>query len=100
MDAARHLLETQQSQNPEFRKFLWEFFKYHEISNSLTALDRRPFLLTENFVLPSFVQPGAGSLIGVLDGLFGYMSKITILRDKVRARRARNRTDGGLPVIE
>ncbi len=88
MDAARHLLETQQSQNPEFRKFLYEFFMYHDVSNSLTALDRRPLLLTENFKLPKFVQPGAGILLGVLDGLFGYMSKITILRDKIRERKS------------
>ena len=86
MDAARHLLRTQQSQNPKFREFLWEFFMYHDLSNSLTALDRRPLLLTEDFVLPSFVQPGAGILLGVLDGLFGYMSKITLLRDKIRER--------------
>lgn len=88
MDAARHLLKTQQSQNPEFRKFLWEFFMYHDVSNSLTALDRRPLLLTEDFVVPGFVQPEAGILLGVLDGLFGYMSKITILRDKVRERKS------------
>lgn len=87
MDAARHLLETQRSQNPEFKKFLYEFFMYHDVSNSLTALDRRPLLLTEDFVLPSFVQPGAGILLGVLDGLFGYMSKITLLRDKIRERK-------------
>lgn len=87
MDAARHLLETQRSQNPEFRKFLYEFFMYHDVSNALTALDRRPLLLTEDFVLPTFVQPGAGILLGVLDGLFGYMSKITLLRDKIRERK-------------
>lgn len=90
MDAARHLVVNHSSQNDQFGQFLFEFFMYHDVSNSLTSLDRRPLLLTENFVLPTFImQPEAGALLGVLDGLFGYMSKITQIRDKIRTRRRR-----------
>ncbi|KAI9816599.1 MAG: hypothetical protein M1827_001732 [Pycnora praestabilis] len=88
MDAARHLVINQQSTNQQFGQFLFEFFMYHDVSNSLTSLDRRPLLLHEDFVLPNFImQPEAGALLGVLDGLFGYMSKITQIRDKIRNRK-------------
>ncbi|KAI9747277.1 MAG: hypothetical protein M1835_002166 [Candelina submexicana] len=88
MDAARHLIVNNQSQNEQFGLFLFEFFMYHDVSNSITSLDRRPLLLTEDFILPTFImQPEAGALLGVLDGLFGYMSKITQMRDKIRKRR-------------
>ncbi|KZF21761.1 hypothetical protein L228DRAFT_159356 [Xylona heveae TC161] len=87
LDAARHLLLSQQTENKEFGQFLMEFFLYHDVSNSITSLDRRPLLLMENFQLPAFmIQPEAGSMLGVLDGLFGYLSKITALRDRMRTR--------------
>ncbi|KAF2457394.1 fungal-specific transcription factor domain-containing protein [Lineolata rhizophorae] len=91
MDAAKHLIKTQQSPNQEFQTFLVEFFVYHDVSNSVTSLDRKSVLMMEDFQLPQFmIQPEAGALLGVVDGLFGYISKIRALRDKIRFRRNEN----------
>ncbi|KAJ5141456.1 hypothetical protein N7526_002451 [Penicillium atrosanguineum] len=87
MDAARYLLVSQQPRNEKFRQFIVEFFQYHDISNALTSLDRRPALLQAGMRLPEFV-PGAqaGMFVGVFDGLFNYISEITQLRDRIRQR--------------
>ena len=87
MDAARYLLATQRPQNEKFRQFIVEFFQYHDISNSLTTLDRRPICLTGDLRLPDFVPHAqAGALLGIFDGLFQYISEITVIRDKIRQR--------------
>lgn len=89
MDAARALLDQCQHDTP-FGRFLFEFFMYHDVANSITSLDRRPIRYMEDYRLPGFIlQPEAGALLGVLDGLFGYISKITVLRDTVRERKKR-----------
>ena len=87
MDAARYLLVSQQPRNEKFRQFIVEFFQYHDVSNALTSLDRRPALLQSGMHLPEFV-PGAqaGMFLGVFDGLFNYISEITQLRDRIRQR--------------
>ncbi|KAJ5174834.1 uncharacterized protein N7482_000711 [Penicillium canariense] len=87
MDAARYLLVSQQPRNEKFRQFIVEFFQYHDISNALTSLDRRPSLMQGGLRLPDFV-PGAqaGNFLGVFDGLFNYISEITQLRDRIRQR--------------
>ncbi|KAJ5574157.1 uncharacterized protein N7459_008584 [Penicillium hispanicum] len=87
MDAARYLLVSQQPRNEKFRQFIVEFFQYHDVSNALTSLDRRPALLQSGMHLPDFV-PGAqaGMFLGVFDGLFNYISEITQLRDRIRQR--------------
>ncbi|KAJ6167033.1 hypothetical protein N7470_002480 [Penicillium chermesinum] len=87
MDAARYLLVSQQPRNEKFRQFIVEFFQYHDVSNALTSLDRRPALLQSGMHLPDFV-PGAraGMFVGVFDGLFNYISQITQLRDRIRER--------------
>jgi hypothetical protein len=87
LDMAKHLVQTQPSRNPEFRSFLFEFFVYHDVSNSITALDRPSILMDEEFKLPDFVEPEAGMFLGVADGLFVSLSKIRQLRDRVRVRR-------------
>ncbi|KAF8449619.1 fungal-specific transcription factor domain-containing protein [Terfezia claveryi] len=87
LNAARGILYQLQTDTP-FGRFLFEFFMYHDVANSITCLDRRPIQYMEDFCLPGFIlQPGAGALLGVLDGLFGYISKITILRDAVREHK-------------
>jgi hypothetical protein len=88
LDAAKHLMQTQVSPNTDFQTFLIEFFIYHDVSNSVTSLDRQSILMMDDFELPNFMQPEAGALLGVLDGLFGYISKIRQLRDRIRERKA------------
>lgn len=87
MDAARYLLISQRPKNEKFRQFIVEFFQYHDVSNSLTSLDRRPLHLTGDLRLPDFVPHAqAGALLGIFDGLFNYISEITKIRDKIRQR--------------
>ena len=87
LDAARHLITCQQSPNEPLQNFLMEFFVYHDVSNAVTSLNRKPPLYADDFHLPSFVQSEAGSYLGVLDYLFISISKVTVLRDKIRSRR-------------
>jgi hypothetical protein len=87
LDAAKMLIKDQPSRNPEFRAFLLEFFVYHDVSNSITSMDRPSVLMSEDFYLPEFIQPEAGIFLGVADGLFVALSKARQLRDTVRARR-------------
>ncbi|GIJ87589.1 hypothetical protein Asppvi_006499 [Aspergillus pseudoviridinutans] len=86
MDAARYLLVTQQPRNEKFRQFIVEFFQYHDVSNSITSLDRRPALRSDDLKLPDFVPQQAGMFLGVFDGLFNYISDVTRLRDRIRQR--------------
>ncbi|CAG7999184.1 unnamed protein product [Penicillium salamii] len=90
MDAARYLLVSQKPRNEKFRQFIVEFFQYHDVSNSLTSLDRRPNLFTSDPHLPNFVPgaagPSPGMFVGVFDGLFNYIAEITQLRDRIRER--------------
>lgn len=87
MDAARYLLSTQQPRNEKFRQFIVEFFQYHDVSNSITSLDRRPAHLQGGLRLPDFVPHAqAGMFLGVFDGLFNYISEVTRIRDRIRQR--------------
>ncbi|PGH12370.1 hypothetical protein AJ79_04318 [Helicocarpus griseus UAMH5409] len=87
MDATRYLLGKHRPQNEKFKQFIVEFFQYHDVSNSLTTLDRRPICLTGDLRLPDFVPHAqAGALLGIFDGLFHYISEITVLRDRIRQR--------------
>lgn len=101
LEAVRRLMPINRSRNPEFRQFLYEFFKYHDVANTITTLDVRPWPFVTGsggangnfpkFVLQPVIQPGAGAVIGVLDGLFELITKITILRDTIRERKALGR---------
>ncbi|KAL2839057.1 fungal-specific transcription factor domain-containing protein [Aspergillus pseudoustus] len=87
MDAARYLLVTQKPRNEKFRQFIVEFFQYHDVSNSITSLDRRPISLDGELRLPDFVPHAqAATFLGVFDGLFRYISQVTRLRDRIRQR--------------
>src|SRR5438034_4341831 len=87
MDAAKYLLVNQRQKNEKFRQFIVEFFQYHDVSNSLTTLDRRPVYPAGDLHLPDFVPHAqAGALLGIFDGLFHYISETTILRDRIRQR--------------
>jgi hypothetical protein len=86
--------------NEPLRQFILEFLLYHDFSASITAsdypLDQRSLDLMADFNLPEYMlgtqlpAPAAASssLLGVLDGLFGFISRIRSLRDKIRSRRA------------
>jgi len=79
--------------NEQLRQFILEFLLYHDYSSSITSLsnplDQRSVDLMAGFRLPEFmIQPQAGTLLGVMDGLFGFISQIRQLRDAIRQLRA------------
>lgn len=87
MDAARYLLVNQKPRNEKFRQFIVEFFQYHDVSNSITSLDRRPLLLNDKIRFPDFVPHAqSGTFLGIFDGLFNHISEVTRLRDRIRQR--------------
>lgn len=113
LNALKTMLTQRQRRfpNEQLRKFILEFLIYHDYSASITAadysLDQRSLDLLAGFQLPNTytppdASPTAGStLLGVLDGLFGFISRIRSLRDQIRARRSLGLTnwwDG--PIIQ
>lgn len=94
LNAARDVFSTGSfhTETSDFHRFLYEFFMFHEVINCLTTLDRRPNLLLHSFnsSLPDLMLPKPGAMLGVLDGLFIYISRISTLRDTIRRRRANN----------
>ena len=80
--------ESPPDEETEFTKFIHEFFQYHICADQLIHLPRGDVHLVstqDEWNLPTTVlQPSAVRLLGVFDGLFLYMSKITNLRNKIR----------------
>ncbi|KAF1963514.1 hypothetical protein CC80DRAFT_7924 [Byssothecium circinans] len=91
MIAAKQIAMNQKLQSPEFQNLFDEFFYYHWIASEVTSLDGAEVPMMENFNLPFAINPETAALIGVSDGLFGFISKISNLR-----RRLRNRIDSGI----
>lgn len=96
LNAMKEMLTRQQHvPNEQLRHFILEFLLYHDYSSTITSLanplDQRSIDLMEGFKLPEFmIQPQAGTLLGVMDGLFGFISRIRLLRDQIRQRRVLN----------
>ena len=86
MVAARKIAMSQKLKNPEFQSLFDEFFYYHWIASEITYLDGTEVPMMENFSLPFSINPETAGLIGVSDGLFGFISKISNLRRKLRTR--------------
>ena len=96
LNAMKEMLTQRQRYfpNEQLRQFILEFLLYHDYSSSITSLtnplDQRSIDLMAGFKLPEFmIQPQAGTLLGVMDGLFGFISRIRQLRDLIRQKRAR-----------
>lgn len=87
-----HLKYSQQlppsNEDPELSRFLDEFFRYHIYADQLICLPQpgHPFNNFQNeWNLPNTVlQRDAVPLLGVADGLFLYMSRITNIRNQIR----------------
>ena len=94
LDAMKAMLTTPNLKfpNEQLRHFILEFLLYHDYSSTITSLenplDHRSIALMEDFALPDYmIQPQAGTLLGVLDGLFTYIARIRLLRDQIRHAR-------------
>jgi len=86
MIAAKQIAMNQKLSSPEFQSLFDEFFYYHWIASQITSLDGAEVPMMEDFNLPFEINPETAALIGVSDGLFGYISKISNLRRRLRSR--------------
>ncbi|KAG9230043.1 fungal-specific transcription factor domain-containing protein [Amylocarpus encephaloides] len=83
----QRLIQENPLEDGDFFKFIHEFFQYHICADELIALPQTGarILAPDDWNLPTTVlQPAAVRLLGVSDGLFLYMSKITNIRNKIR----------------
>lgn len=94
------LIQESPPEDGEYMTFIQEFFQYHIHADELIYLpqgDVHYIPITEDWNLPSTVlQPSAVRLLGVFDGLFLYMSKITNIRNQIR----RNIEQGIDPIVD
>lgn len=86
MVAAKQIAMSQKSANPEFQSLFDEFFYYHWIASQITSMDGTDVPIMDDFNLPFKINPETAGLIGVSDGLFGFISKISNLRRRLRCR--------------
>ncbi|EKD14908.1 C6 transcription factor OefC [Drepanopeziza brunnea f. sp. 'multigermtubi' MB_m1] len=84
----QRLIEENPPDEGEPMKFIHEFFQYHIQCDQLIHYpgdSGQQDAFPDDFNLPStMVQPSAVRMLGVFDGLFLYMSKITNIRNQIR----------------
>ena len=87
LQAYKSMIQQYVPDDSEYSKFIHEFFQYHICADELIRLppSNASIVVSDEWNLPSTVlQPAAVRLLGVSDGLFLYMSKITNIRNKIR----------------
>lgn len=94
------LIQESPPEDGECMRFIHEFFQYHIHADELIHLpqgDVHYISISDDWNLPSTVlEPSAVRLLGVFDGLFLYMSKITNIRNKIRL----NIDSGTDPIVD
>lgn len=82
----KKLIKDSPPEDVESMKFIHEFFQYHIHADELIYFPQgEDIQYISNWNLPnSVLQPSAVRLLGVFDGLFLYMSRITNIRNKIR----------------
>ena len=100
LEAARKYIKFRPKE--EFGKFAWEFYRYYDMSDAITSLNRMPEYIggdDGNALLP---DPSGLSIfeetvmVGVLDGLYPFIMQINYIRDMIR----RTRNEGRSPPVE
>lgn len=94
----KELLSTRENLfDADLRRHILEFLVYHDYSSLITSqanpLDERSLAFMEEFSKPALAShtstaPPTGTLLGVMDGLFGFISRIRRIRDAVRQNHA------------
>lgn len=82
-----------------FMEFIEEYFRFHIGLDDIISLPNGPLRLgsiSDDWNLPAVIQPEAVRLLGVQDGLFFLMSKITSIRNTIRS----NMEQGIDPVVD
>lgn len=94
LEAAKYLIKSQPMRDRAFAEFLIEFFTYHDTVSALTNLNQKPSILDGEFQLPGFIiqrDEEDHAFLGVFDGLFEFVARVTKLRSTIRMRRDRQR---------
>ncbi|KAK0114767.1 hypothetical protein ONS95_014251 [Cadophora gregata] len=90
LDHYQRLIQENPPEQDESMKFIHEFFQYHIHADQLIffpkdGIHTQYISPADEWNLPATVlQPSAVRLLGVFDGLFLYMSRITNIRNKIR----------------
>ncbi|TAQ91087.1 hypothetical protein B7494_g678 [Chlorociboria aeruginascens] len=88
LEGYQKIIKERPPENGPFLEFIKEFFQYHIILDEIISLPEgraRLDTVYEDWNLPSsIIQTDAVRLLGVSDGLFMYMSRITNIRNKIR----------------
>jgi hypothetical protein len=99
LEAYQNLMHESRPDEGPFMEFIEEYFQFHIGLDDIISLPQGPArlgALDEDWSLPSVIQPEAVRLLGVQDGLFFYMSKITAIRNTIR----NNMEQGIEPVVD
>ncbi|ERS99442.1 hypothetical protein HMPREF1624_04642 [Sporothrix schenckii ATCC 58251] len=85
-EAFLYLIRNNPPQDDAFHAFIAEIFYYHIFADDLVYYPNPPAkrLVTEDWAPVAPIQ--RPRLIGVSDGLFTYLSQITTIRNRIRAR--------------
>ncbi|ESZ91499.1 hypothetical protein SBOR_8128 [Sclerotinia borealis F-4128] len=88
LNAYQKLIQQSPPAEGPFLNFIHEFFQFHIILDEIISLPEgraRLGTVSDDWNIPTnIIQPGAVRLLGVNDGLFLYMSKITNIRNSIR----------------
>ncbi|KAB8293342.1 hypothetical protein EYC80_007664 [Monilinia laxa] len=88
LTAYQHLIQQSPPEEGPFLNFIQEFFQFHIILDEIISLPEgraRLGTVSDDWDIPSnIIQPDAVRLLGVNDGLFLFMSKITNIRNSIR----------------
>ncbi|RAL62056.1 hypothetical protein DID88_002543 [Monilinia fructigena] len=88
LTAYQHLIQQSPPEEGPFLNFIQEFFQFHIILDEIISLPEgraRLGAVSDDWDIPSnIIQPDAVRLLGVNDGLFLFMSKITNIRNSIR----------------
>lgn len=101
LQSYKRLIQENPPEDGESMKFIHEFFSYHIHADELIYFpqgeDIQYVAQLDDWNLPqSILQPSAVRMLGVFDGLFMYMSRITNIRNKIR-QNMENKVD---PVVD
>lgn len=99
LEAYRNLIQESPPEEGPFMEFIEEFFQFHIGLDDIISLPQghaRLGSVSDDWNLPAVIQPEAVRLLGVQDGLFFYMSKITSIRNAIRS----NMEQGLDPIVD
>jgi hypothetical protein len=86
--AYQKLIREKPPDEGPFMEFIEEYFQFNIGLDDIISLPEGPLrrsAISDDWNLPSVIQPEAARLLGVQDGLFFLLSKITSIRNTIRS---------------